>query len=575
MLKSLYAKNFALLDEVKVEFHQGLNIITGETGAGKSILIGALGAILGERMGKDIIRSGCDKVTIEAEFVLPDTMNLEDFFNTHDIENFEIDLVVRREINSNGRSRCFINDTPVSLSILAGLGDRLVDLHGQHEHQLLLNVPRHIEYLDEFSNLSGELEEYKILYDFFADKYTELEKLKEKQEEITKSRELVSFQLAEIDTVAPQPNEEEELKREELILRNAELLHEKSFRLFNELYDKDGSVSELLKIASADLDDLARIDEKFSSLQADCENARILVDEIALASQNYCGELTFDADRLEQVRDRLGQFSALKKKYGGTIDAVLEIKAELEQKLSLVENVKNELERLNLEVEKCRNDLKNKSLALSDKRKSTAELLCEKIVAELGDLGMSKAKFNITQKYKVASREPFIHLQGEDITLHDRGIDYVEFLISANPGEEPKPLASVASGGEISRVMLALKSLLANADKIPVLIFDEIDIGISGRIAQSVGRRLRKLAGSHQVISITHLPQIASMAHYHYLVEKNGDDVATQTSIRKLSDTERTEQIARLFGGEFVSTLHLQTASELIKEAELLNQDEK
>ena len=568
MLKSLYAKNFALIDELRADFHPGLNIITGETGAGKSILIGALGAMLGDRVNRDVIRSGASKLVVEGEFLIDRLPNVKSFLQENDIDVFD-ELIIRREVADNGRSRSFINDTPVALNTLSALGDLLVDLHGQHDHQLLLKVGYHIDYLDEFAELQKGIAEYKESYNRFLTIARQLHELEKQKAESEQTRDLLQFQLQEIDAVDPKPDEDEELEREERILRNSEVLYEKSTRLFDELYEKEGSVSEVLTDAIHHLSELADIDEKFAPLAQDCESVRITVDEIAMALQRYFGQINFDADRLEQIRERLSELTGLKKKYGGTIAAILEKKESLERELALITNLDQNFRELRQKLENERSKLKNLSLLLSEKRRQAGDVLSRKIAGELAPLGMSKAKFKIRQEYKHATEEPYIDIDGEKIQLHPKGIDHIEFLISTNAGEEPKPLRSVASGGEISRIMLALKTLLAHADRIPVLVFDEIDIGISGRIAQSVGKKLRRLAQSHQVITITHLPQIASMAHHHYLVEKYGDESETRTTIRELSESERTEQIARLFGGERVTETHLQSASELIKEAEL------
>jgi DNA repair protein RecN (Recombination protein N) len=575
MLKSLYAKNFALIDEVKVEFHAGLNIITGETGAGKSILIGALAAILGERLGKEVIRTGADKVVIEAEFALSEGSHLADLLQRNDIESFGRDLVIRREMNVNGRSRCFINDTPAQVSVLAELGDMLVDLHGQHQHQALLKASNHISYLDDFANLEDKISEYKSCYKKLLHSVKELADLKSRQQEMSQSRDVLAFQLNEITSVDPQLHEDDDLKKEEIILRNAELLNEKSHQLYDELYEKNGSASEIINLAVAALDDLKNIDEKFLQLRDVCENAKILIDDVARNVQDYMGNISYDSERLEAIRARLAELTILKKKHGGIIDAILDKKAELEQRLSLIENFDDEMDRLSEEVSQTRNRLKDLCLTLSAHRKKAGEIFSDYIEKELSELGMLKAKFKFCQDHKRATGEPFIEIDDQLVSVNERGSDQIEFLISANPGEEPKPLVAVASGGEISRIMLALKTLLADADKVPVLVFDEIDIGISGRIAQAVGRKLRKLAETHQVISITHLPQIASMATSHFLVEKFDDGRFTQTTIRELVAQERTEQIARLFGGESLTELHLQAASELIKEAESLVQTQE
>ncbi len=569
MLKSLYAKNYALIDEIRVEFNAGLNIITGETGAGKSILLGALAAILGERLSKDIIRSGADKVVIEGEFDISLSQDHADFLRQHDLESKNGEIIARREINASGKSRCFINDTPVSLEVLKSLGDLLVDLHGQHEHQLLLQVPRHIRYLDDFAHLAEQRARLKENYDRLVSLSKQLQDLFNREDELRKSKDFLQFQLSEITVADPQPDEDEILKEEEGILRNAEFLAERTGALFQQLYEGEGSVSEVLGKALNDLANLGQIDKRFLGLESECENAKIAVDEIAVALQNYCSAIDFDTHRLENIRQRLALLSALKKKYGGTIAAVLEHKTKIAQELGLIENLQSEIDRLTAQIENERTTLRQLSLDVSRIRASAARELCEKVVDEIASLGMPNANFKVLQEYKNATQQSqFVVVEGKPVQVSPDGIDQIEFLISANSGEAPKPLAKIASGGEISRIMLALKSLLAEADKVPVLIFDEIDLGISGRIAQAVGKSLRKLAQAHQVICITHLPQIASMADHHYLVEKVAGAGETFTTIRKLEEPERTEQIARLFGGETVTQAHLLSAAELIKEAE-------
>ena len=569
MLKSLFAKNYALIDEIRVEFNSGLNIITGETGAGKSILLGALSAILGERLSKDIIRSGAEKVVIEGEFHIPLSDDYADFLRKHDLESNDDEIIVRREINVSGKSRCFINDSPVSLELLQSMGDLLVDLHGQHQHQLLLQVPRHIRYLDDFAHLAEQQVHLNENYHRLVSLAKQLQNLLNREEELKKSKDYLEFQFSEIAALDPQFDEDETLKEEEGILRNAELLAERTGALFQRLYEGEGSVSEVLDKALNDLAYLSQIDKSFIGLQSECENAKIAVDEIATALQNYCGAIDFDTNRLESIRQRLALLSGLKKKYGGTIAAMLEHKTKAAQELGLIENLQGEIDRLSAQIEIERTTLRQLSLDVSRIRASAAQQLSQKVVDELARLGMPNANFKVLQEYKNATRQSqFVVIEGQHVQVTPNGIDQVEFLISANPGEGPKPLAKIASGGEISRVMLALKTLLAEADKVPVLIFDEIDLGISGRIAQAVGRSLRKLAQSHQVICITHLPQIASMADHHYLVEKLAGRTETFTTIRKLAEPERTEQIARLFGGEVVTQAHLLSAAELIKEAE-------
>ncbi len=566
MLKSLYAKNFILIEQIRVEFDQGLNIITGETGAGKSILLGALGAILGDRVGKDVVRSGTEKAVIEAEFRGPFHPEITNFFAVNDLDEDE-SLIVRREIAVSSKSRCFINDTPVKLQQLVELGDMLVDLHGQHQHQLLLNPVRHIDYLDDFARLDSELLQVRRIYTDIVRLLKQADQLTGEKLQLDRARALAEFELEEISSVDPQPAEDEALLQEERVLGNAEVLHEKSNRLHQQLYEEDGSAAEILKSAQKSFEALAEIDSRFNDMLEQCRNAAIYVDEIAHFLQDYTDHITFDADRLEKVRMRKSRIAGLKKKFGGTIDAVLQHKDRLDRKLDQLDNLDDEITSVQQQIENKRKDLKNICLYVSGKRREAAQKMSDLTVSALAFLGMVHARFDVSIRYKIGEKGPTFENEGSRIQAGPKGADVVEFFIAANPGSDLKPLANVASGGEISRIMLALKTLLAEVDRVPVLVFDEIDIGISGRIAQAVGSSLKKLAGSRQVICITHLPQIASSADVHFLVEKQIDNQKTATVIRRLDGDERTEQVARLFGGERVTGAHLQSAKDLIAEA--------
>jgi len=567
MLKTLYAKNIALIDEIQIEFAGGLNIITGETGAGKSILIGALGALLGEKMDRDIIRTGQEKGVIEGVFQLQVNGELKDFFSRHELDWDEGELWVRREIKAAGRGRCLINDSPVPLTILHELGELLIDLHGQHEHQSLLLSSRQFDFLDAFAHLQSAAVAAESSYREMLNLIRELRELRQREQEIRRSREALQFQQQEIAAIDPQTDEEQRLLQEEKLSGHAEFLLENCTALFQRLYEQDGSASEILTTVARDLTKLIEIDPSFSRLVQDCEQARIVVDELASSLRLYADSLNFDPGRLEEIRVRLSRLAGLKKKYGGTIDAVLQHREKLENELQRIDSLDDELQTLSKRLDQVRHRLSDESFALSSERRQAATEISKAVVDKLSQLGMPNARFEIAITPREADDEPYLLADGKKVQVHARGIDQVEFAISTNPGEELKPLARVASGGEISRIMLALKSLLADNDRIPVLIFDEIDIGISGRIAQSVGRNLRQLAASHQVLCITHLPQIASMAHHHYLVEKSVTDGRTRTSIRLLTEDERTEQVARLFGGEIVTETHLSSARELIAEA--------
>lgn len=569
MLKSLYVKNFILIDEIFITFGEGLNIITGETGAGKSILVGALGAILGEQLDKDTIRIGAEKAVFEAIITKPDIENLNEFYELFDIDLAENQILIRRELNRQGRTRCFINDSPVSLKVLTELGEFLVDLHGQHQHQQLLKSALHVDYLDEYAMLQEARKIVKQTYLKVIELEKKLQDFSHNREKQEREREFLRFQLEEINKIAPEQGEDDLLLQEEMVLKNAELLAEKTSFLYHELYDKDGAVAEMLRSCEKVLQGLAYIDKRFEENLKVCENARISVEEISLDIQSYLENISFDSEKLEQIRHRITHLNGLKKKYGGTLDQVFEFKKNITEKLVDVENIDEKIEHLKNEINQERKNLTQYCVNISKSRISAAQKLSKSVSSELASLGMPKAEFKTVLEYKEENDSTSLPVDGKSIKVTSKGIDFVEFFFRANPGEYIRPLTKVASGGEISRIMLALKTQLAEADHVPILIFDEIDIGISGSVAQAVGRSLRNLAQTHQVLCITHLPQIASMAHHHFLVEKIIDGNQTKTEMRKLSDSERREQIAKLLGGKTVTDSQLKSASDLIKEAEL------
>ena len=570
MLKSLYIKNYALVDELRVQFNSGLNIITGETGTGKSIIVGALGVILGDKFTRDVLRKDAERAILEAEFNVAGRDPVLNFCKDQEIDCFDSVLIIRRELNDTGRSRNFVNDSPVTMPVLEELGNLLVDLHGQHQHQLLLQSFRHISYLDEFAGLGEQVREFRKVYQEYQSLRKELDDLLAREQEMTRARQVHEFQLQEIKAVNPVAGEEEELLQEEKILKNSETLFDTTQALFNALYDQDDAAYEQISHAVGKLDHLADIDPVFSRLRDECENASIIIQETAKALGDYNSKINFDPDRLEEIRQRTSALNGLKKKYGGSVDTVLTHQAFLEKEIDRIENLDSEISGLRKALERLREALKDQGLDISAQRRQASATLGDQVTGELASLGMGKAGFKVNTEYNFETdgKENGIIIDGQPVKIGGRGLDVSEFLISANPGEDFKPLSHVASGGEISRVMLALKTLLAEADQVPVLIFDEIDIGISGRIAQAVGRTMRKLARSHQIICITHLPQIASSGHHHFLVEKQTDGHSTTTTIRALNEQERVEQIARLIGGESLSDAHLTSATELLKESE-------
>ncbi len=561
MLKKLYIKNYALIDELNVAFRPGLNILTGETGAGKSIIIGALSLLLGEKAKIDVIRQGASVAVVEGIFDVPPSLKSESVNDQIRIDGNE--LLLRREVHDSGRSRAFSNDSPISNALLSKIGDLLVDLHGQHAHQTLLKIDRHLDYLDNFGVDAGLRDRVKESFKRFRSLNTDLEALKQKEALLREKRELLEFQVREIAKAGPKEGEEGELELEERILRNTERLFQASNQLTNLLYDGEGSVSEKLSVAETALGELTQVDSVFEKWLKECTSARIAVEEIINHVQTYVSKVAFNPERLEEVRDRLGLFSRLKNKYGGSMENVLRFWEESKKNLEQIETLGDQIDKMTAESEKEKAELSGLCDELSTLRRGVASDLDEKTVDTLEELGLKDGVFRIVLKPKENPQGP-VQIGDQNYTVSNRGIDTAEFLISLNPGEDPKPLVQVASGGEISRIMLALKTVLAEADEIPVLVFDEIDAGISGRIAHVVGRNLKNVSQKRQVICITHLPQIASMADFHFCVKKVVKGNRSRTTIRPLKKEERVMEIAKLIGGEKVTESAIQSARELL-----------
>jgi DNA repair protein RecN (Recombination protein N) len=567
MLKTLLIKNYALIEHLSVEFSGGLVIITGETGAGKSIIIDALSLALGERASVETVRTAADKAVVETVFDVAGNARVQTLLagNALDVAD---ELIVRREVSAKGQSRCFINDSPVTLALMKQVGELLVDLHGQHEHQSLLRVETHCGMLDDFGGLDGMVREYLSAYTQLRELVLRLEELRQREQYLREQREFHLFQAQEIDAVAPQAGEEEQLETELRILENSEKLFGATSELYTLLYEGDRSVHDLLVVARNQLHALAEIDKQFADAARECGSAEAVVGELAKFIQSYNARVEFAPDRLEELRERIGSLSFLKKKYGGSVESVLARREELANELTLAENFEEIIGRLTGDLDNARTACATLAGRLSAKRHETAKKIDRVIVQELAKLGIPQARFStrITQTErdeKTASGDSVMRGRTA-VALNTRGFDQVEFHISTNVGEDERPLSRVASGGEISRIMLALKSILAKTDRLPVLIFDEIDVGVSGRIAQAVGAALKNLAGFHQVIAITHLPQIAGFAETHFAVTKTEQGGRTSTHLRRLTLEEQVREVARLISGAEVTETGLAGARELM-----------
>lgn len=567
MLKSLEIKDYALIDHINIEFERGLNIITGETGAGKSILIDAMSLLLGERASSEVVRKGAQKSFVEGIFDVENNNKVKSLLEENEIESLS-ELIIRREVSLKGSNRCFINDSPVSLNLVKKIGDLLVDLHGQHEHQSLLRTETHINFLDEFADNQKLLDDYRIIFHQLRTKQSELKYLISKEESLKEKKEIYSFQLKEIDNINPLPGEDESIINELNILENSEKLMELTDDVYNKLYDSENSVIDLLGDIKHKLNQLANIDKSFLESEGECDSALSIIKELSNSFRSYKSRLDINPKEIEEKRERIGAINLLKKKYGGSIEKIIEYREKIGKEFDLAENFSSSIGNLGNEIDRLRVLAGEAAEKLSSTRKKQALKVEAEVKKVLEQLGIVNAifKVKINQIETDLDDGDFILVKNKKYRFTDNGIDEVEFYISTNTGEDAKPLIKVASGGEISRIMLSLKTILAKADKLPLLIFDEIDTGVSGRIAKKVGVALKELASFHQIIAITHLPQIAAMADHHYAVEKKQVDNRAISFIRKLEANEKINEIAKLLSGENISTASIESAKQLINE---------
>lgn len=567
MLKSFEVKDYALIEHITVEFGNGLNIITGETGAGKSILIDAMSLLLGERASTEVIRKGAQKSFVEGIFNVKGNKKVKSLLEENEIE-FNDELIIRREISLKGSNRCFINDTPVNLNLVKDIGNLLVDLHGQHEHQSLLRTETHIDYLDEFGDYGDLLQQYRKIYSELLQKESELKDLQSKESSIKEKKDFYSFQIKEIDNISPEEDEEEKLIAELKILENSEKLAESTTEIYQLLYESDNSIQTALAKVKTLLQKLNEIDKSFSEVFNESESALAQVADISGFIRNYNSKINLDPEEVEEKRQRLGSINLLKKKYGGSVNSILEYRKKIGEEFELAENFSGKINALSKNIFELKKNAGSLARSLSKKREQTAKLVKKGIEETLKELGIQHPQFKTQIVNKHNDYESGVFADGKYFNSTSKGIDEVEFFISTNPGEDLKPLSKVASGGEVSRIMLSLKSTLAKNDKLPLLIFDEIDVGVSGRVAQKVGKALKNLSTFHQVISITHLPQIAGFADHHFSIEKVTQNERVISSIKKLPESERITEIARLMSGEKITEASLKSARELIGQKE-------
>ncbi len=568
MIKSLFIKNFALIDELEVQFGEGLNILTGQTGAGKSIIIGALNMILGERADTDVIRYGTDKAIAEATIKMFESEEISGLLRDSEIDEHEY-LILRREIRQTG-SRAFINDTPVNISVLKSVGDLLVDLHGQHDHQLLLKEENHRAMIDSFEEIQPLLKSYQNEFELLKTLRVELNQLKKREHELQEKTELYRFQVQELENARLSVDEEEELISEMNLLDNAEILDQKAAAISELTENDDANIIQLLNHLKLNLEDLSRIEPEFESYLGEINQARVSIQEAVHFAERYRNTIEFNPQRLEELRQRQSELNRLQKKYQRDIPALVQYLSDIKQELSVADNFDLEIEKLNTQVQNQAGKLAQAAEALHRQRLIVGNELSRKIEAELSKLDIPNAHLEVSVEY-LLQPNGWISIGNEKVECTEFGCDFVRLFISTNKGEAPKPLAKIASGGEISRVMLALKSILAKEQSLPVMVFDEIDTGISGEVSEKVGCAMRELSAHCQILAITHQPQIASQAHHHFKVQKLEQDDRTTTEIVALDPQNHIREVASLMSGAEITSSAIESAKELINRQNTLN----
>ena len=550
MLKELRIRNLAIIGDLSVGFGEGLNVLTGETGAGKSIIVDALGLALGDRAQSEMIRGGEKEASVQACFDLEDNFPLPDL----GIDISE-GLVLRRTLSASGKSRAFVNDTLVTLQTLSDIGKTLVDIHSQHEHQSLMKAEKQRELLDSYGRLQNEADTVATLFQEVQALKTFLAELETSGKERAHRLDLLRYQVNEIDTASLKTGEKETLEEERNILSNLSRLNELTEASYSLLYSSDNSCTEQLSAVLSHLREMNAIDSSLEETLRTVESARPLLEDAAIALRGQREKYNIDPDSLETLEDRLEQIRKLEKKYAEGIEGILEYRDKAEAELKTLVSSDERLLSLSADLRSKEIALRQAAELLSEKRKKTARKIEALIISNLKDLAFGSPAFSIDLRREKGPDGSSI------INVH--GLDRVEFLFSANLGEPLKPLARIISGGELSRVMLALKTILAEVDSLPVLIFDEVDAGIGGRTAGSVGEKLRAIAGKHQLLCITHLPQIASLGNFHLKIEKKEKDNRVTVDVREIAGKERLDEIARMLSGTSTET-SLKHAAELL-----------
>jgi DNA repair protein RecN (Recombination protein N) len=564
MLTLLKINNIALIDELEIEFGPGLNLLTGETGSGKSIIVDSLGSVIGDRVSSELIKEGEQTARIEGLFALDNTDELRDMLDRAGIEldkGKSLELIVRRELSRSGKNRIFVNNQLATQSLLKSIGATLAEIHGQGEQASLFDVSTHIEMLDEAGRLSELRRKVKEAHHHWNTIKTELGMLQQNEAEKLQLLDILRFQVQEIEKANLRHGEDTELEEEKRLLNNVGKLSSLSEESYALLYEAEESTVSTLERAAKRIEELAGYDSRFAGYIESLRTAEAVIGDLAISLRDFSSHLELSPGRLDEIEDRLAEISRLRRKYGETIEAVLHHLSESKDRLDAVETSEVREAELQNELAKARAKYLSFAVALHEERLKAAAKFEKEVEKELKTVALEKAGFQVRIDSPSDSELP---VDLSDHLFSSKGFDHVEFYFSANPGESLRPLAKIASGGEASRLMLVLKTVarLRGSDKSAV--FDEVDVGIGGRVAEAVGRKLKSLSATQQVLCVTHQPQIASLADRHFVVEKTVSDKRTSIAVRELTKTEQVEEIARMLAGEKVSETAREHAREML-----------
>ena len=562
MLQELNVEGYAVVAKLRVRFQPGLNLLTGETGSGKSIVVGALSLLLGARAATEVIRSGCRRARIAGVFEVTETPPLTALLSESGVELEQGELIVEREVLDNGKSRAYVNGRLVTLAFLRSLAPLLGDIHGQHEQQSLFSARTQLDMLDAFAGTADDSAQVADIYRAWRRADERLRELRGNEQERLRLSDLYRFQHREIGEAKLDPGEVEQLTRRRDVLGNLARVEENATLAYDVLYDSSVSATTQLAAAQKALGDLLALDPSLGSLKERLEGARANIEDAAFEIRSYVDRLEPDPDAFAAIEDRLASIEGLKRKYGATVEEVLAYGREVETRLEELQSSDTAIAETEEQRRKEAAEYEVLAKSLSKRRRKAAAKLQSQVEKELASLAMQKARFEI------AFEEPEEGTAGWSAS----GSDCVRFLVSANPGQPPRPMAQVASGGELSRITLALKSCLVSTfgkrrrvDAPRTLVFDEIDSGVGGRVADALGRRLKKLSDSHQVLCVTHLPQIAGFADAHYFVEKEERESETFASVAELSEPQRVDELARMLSGAEVTSTAVKHAHQMLK----------